>query len=424
VYVAHVGGRSFGTAAAHLRTRNAAIVECLHPGYDRLIRDHVAADPLAPARRRLDLARWRAARRRGGVSAILITHEGGGGVERQIAASAARQRAAGRRAIVLRPGASSDGARSVIVGDGTGADFPDLRYAMPDELPALLRLLARERPREVELHHMVGHHAAILDLIGRLGVPYDVFVHDCAWLCGRIALVGAEGRYCGEPDVARCEACVADAGSLIEEEISVADLRRRSARLFAGARRVVVPSADTGARIRRHFPATRPAVEPHEDDAAIAVPVCTPPGADRCRVCVIGAIGIHKGYQVLLDCARDAAARRLPLDFVVVGHTIDDNRLLATGRVFVTGSFLPEEAVKLIRAQNATLALLPSIFPETWCFSLGEAWRAGLRVAAFDIGAPAERIRRTGRGVVLPLGLRPEAINDALIATSGLSRQE
>jgi glycosyltransferase involved in cell wall biosynthesis len=139
---------------------------------------------------------------------------------------------------------------------------------------------------------------------------------------------------------------------------------------------------------------------------------------------VVGAIGIHKGYQVVLDCARDAAARRLPLEFVVVGHTIDDNRLLATGRVFITGSFLPEEAVELIRAQNATLALLPSIFPETWCFSLGEAWRAGLRVAAFDIGAPAERIRRTGRGVVLPLGLRPDAINDALIATSGLSRRE
>jgi hypothetical protein len=68
--------------------------------------------------------------------------------------------------------------------------------------------------------------------------------------------------------------------------------------------------------------------------------------------------------------------------------------------------------------------LLPSIFPETWCFSLAEAWRAGLRVAAFDIGAPAERIRRTGRGFLLPLGLKPDAINNALVATAGLSRQE
>jgi glycosyltransferase involved in cell wall biosynthesis len=185
-----------------------------------------------------------------------------------------------------------------------------------------------------------------------------------------------------------------------------------------------VPSEDTAARIARHFPPIRATVVPHEDDAAIADP--TPParGAKRCLVCVVGAIGVHKGYQVVLDCARDAAERDLPLDFVVVGHTIDDRRLLATGRVFVTGGFAPEEAVALIRAQHAALALLPSIFPETWCFSLAEAWRAGLRVAAFDIGAPAERIRRTGRGLLLPLGLKPAGINNALVATAGLSRPE
>ena len=223
------------------------------------------------------------------------------------------------------------------------------------------------------------------------------------------------------PTVAQCEACVADAGNLIDEDITVAALRRRSARLFAGARRVVVPSEDTAARIRRHFPATRPVVQPHEDDAALGDPPRAAATA-TCRVCVVGAIGIHKGYQVVLDCARDAAERRLPLEFVVVGHTIDDRRLLATGRVFVTGGYAADEAVTLIRAQNATLALLPSIFPETWCLSLAEAWRAGLRVVAFDIGAQAERIRRTGRGILLPLGLPAHAINNALLAAAGLSR--
>jgi len=119
---------------------------------------------------------------------------------------------------------------------------------------------------------------------------------------------------------------------------------------------------------------------------------------------------------VLLACARDAAARDLPLEFIVVGHTIDDRRLMATGRVFVTGEFRAEEATSLIRAQQAGLALLPSISPETWCYALTDAWRAGLRVAAFDIGAPAERIRRTGRGFLLPLGLSAPAINNALLA--------
>jgi GT2 family glycosyltransferase len=422
VFVAHIGGHSFGTAARHLRARNAALLERLHPGYTDLIAAHAEADPLAEARRRLDLARWRAARRRGSQAVVLITHASGGGVERQIAASVEIHRDSGYRAIVLRPSRAPDGARCVAVGDGTANAYPNLRFAMPGEVGQLQRLLARERVGAIELHHLVGHHPSVLEVIAFLQVPYDLHVHDYAWLCARVALVGAAERYCGEPDVAQCEVCIANAGNLIDEDISVAALRRRSARLMAGARRVIAPSEDAAARIRRHFPAVRPTVQPHEDDAALGGPPFSR-SANAGRICVVGAIGVQKGYRVILDCAQDAADRRLPLEFVVVGHTIDDRRLLATGRVFITGSYAPDEAVTLIRAQNASLALLPSIWPETWCFGLGEAWQAGLRVAAFDIGAQAERIRRTGRGFLLPLGLPAHAINNALIAASGLSRQ-
>jgi GT2 family glycosyltransferase len=420
VFVAHVGGHSFGTAARHLQARNAALLERLHPGYSALIEAHALADPLAETRRRLDLARWRAARRRGSEAVVLITHAEGGGVERQVGASVDRHCDDGYRAVVLRPSRAPDGTRCVTVGDGTGNTYPNLNYAMPGELAQLQRLLAREHPCAIELHHLVGHHPAVLELLTGLRVPYDLHVHDYAWLCGRVALVGPLKRYCGEPEVVQCEACVADAGNLIDEDITVAALRRRSAALMAKARSVVVPSEDAASRIRRHFPKTRPVVVPHEDDATLGDP---PPltATKVCRVCVIGAIGIHKGYEVVFECACDAAERRLPLEFVVVGHTIDDRRLLATGRVFITGGYAHDEVVALIKAQNATLALLPSIWPETWCFGLAEAWRAGLPVAAFDIGAPAERIRGTGRGFLLPLGLPAHAINSALMAVIGLS---
>jgi glycosyltransferase involved in cell wall biosynthesis len=422
-FVAHVGGHSFGSAGSHLRARNQVLLERLHPGYGTLVDAHIAADPLSEERRRLDLARWRAKRRRGGRAVVLISHVAGGGVERLISASVARHREEGYRAIVVRPSRAPDGSHCAVVSDGTENGFPNLRYRLPEELPLLQQLLAAERPIQIELHHLVGHHPSVAELLSRLGVPYDMYVHDYAWLCARVALVGPAGRYCGEPNVSSCEACVADAGNLIDEHIPVAALRQRSARLLAGARHVFTPSDDCAGRIRRHFPRTRPVTRPHEDDAAIGA-LAADRRRGRSRICVIGAIGIHKGYQVVLDCARDAAKRGLPLDFVVVGHTIDDKRLMATERVFVTGEFAPDEAVTLIRAQRATLALLPSIFPETWCLSLGEAWRAGLRVAAFDIGAQAERIRRSGRGFLLPLGLPPQAINNALIAASGLSAKE
>ena len=99
-------------------------------------------------------------------------------------------------------------------------------------------------------------------------------------------------------------------------------------------------------------------------------------------------------------------------------------RSLETGVVFVTGPYEEADAVGQIRAQQAQLGFLPSVWPETWCFTLGEAWQAGLDVAVFDIGAPAERVRRTGRGWVLPLGLPISAINNVLLAVRPRARHE
>ena len=118
----------------------------------------------------------------------------------------------------------------------------------------------------------------------------------------------------------------------------------------------------------------------------------------------------------MLSCARDAAVRGLALEFVVVGYTVDDLSLLQTGRAFVTGEFTRLEASALIRAQGARLAFLPSIWPETWCYALSDAWSAGLSAAVFDIGTPAARVRETGAGWVLPLGLPPSRINDVLLS--------
>lgn len=432
VFVAHQGAQSFGSARTHLIERNLEVLERLHPGYRRLIAKFQVADPLAPARRRLDAARWRAGRSACG-AVIMVTHDSGGGVERAVQARCRALRAKGMRPILLKPVLARDPNADrdapayrpglCTVGEEKGG-FPNLCFAVPGDLDALARLLRADRVAAIEVHHLLGHTHELLRLASTLNVPVDQYVHDYAAICPRITFVGRERRYCGEPEeIGVCEACVADLDSYLEEEISVAALRSRSAADLAGARRVVTPSADAAARLRRHFDGISPEVAPLEDDADLPPPAPVRDGLPR-RICVVGGIGVEKGYDVLLDCARDAALRRLPLEFTVVGHTSDDWRLIDTGRVFVTGPYAEADAVALIRSQDAHLGWVPSIWPETWCFTLGHAWRAGLSVAAFDIGAPAERIRRSRRGWLLPLGLSPPAINNALLAIRGIAGDE
>ncbi len=156
-------------------------------------------------------------------------------------------------------------------------------------------------------------------------------------------------------------------------------------------------------------------MRPHAPSLAPAPPVAASPRAKTVRVGLIGAIGGHKGYQVLLECARDAAARRLPLEFVVIGYTEDDKPLLKTRKVSITGRYSDIEASHLLRRERPDIVFLPSVWPETWCYTLDYALAAGLPVVSFDLGAIAERLRAAGTGDLLPLNLSSRHINDRLL---------
>lgn len=254
----------------------------------------------------------------------------------------------------------------------------------------------------------------IRDLASLLAVPYDVFLHDYMWFCPRITLVGVSGGYCGEPSEAVCVRCVSEAGSRLGEALTVSGLRLRSRIELSGARRLVAPSHDTARRMQRHFEALSIEVMPWEDDATFRVER-SPRSRSRRRVCLAGALGHDKGYDVLLELARDARARSLPLDFVLVGHTPDDDALVATGHVYVTGEYREDEAAGLVRDAKADLGFIASIWPETWCFALGVLWGGGLPVVCFDLGAPAERIRKTAQGWAVPLSMPVERLNEIFL---------
>ena len=419
-FVAHEGGVSFRAAARGLMARNLRILSDLFAGYYDLVRAHEVADPLKPYRVRLDEARLLAGAKRQG-AVLLISHSHGGGVARQVDAEMAQLRAAGLQPLLLTTQFPKNPRTPypwpALLCAGEAREFPNLAFRLPDEMPRLLTLLRHLRVRRVSLHHMLGHHESVRGLAANLAVPQDIVVHDYASFCPRVNLLNRSDktsplRYCGEPAEAGCIACckIRDGGVL--EHLPVPKLRARSAAEFAAAERVIVPSADAARRLHRHFPTLHPEIRPWEDDTDLP-PLGPLRRNPRLRVAVIGGIGPAKGFDLLLDCAADAKERHLPLDFIVIGGSADDDRLLASG-IFVTGPYREGEARKLIAALKPDFAFLPSIWPETWCFALGEAWRSGLRAVVFGLGAQGDRMQVVGRGMALPLGLPAQRINDIL----------
>ena len=350
---------------------------------------------------------------------LVISHNRGGGVSRAVRARLSQLGAdqAGlelvprERGCILR---TTQGA-----GETSGRTRPDLIFQLPAQFDLLVSALKAAKPERVELHHLLGHAPAIADLPARLGIRPDIHLHDYASVCPQITFVDHQHRYCGEPPVEVCETCAASGNALGTR--SVAKLLMASAKRLEQAARVVVPTTDMATRLLRHLPRIAPEIEPLEQSVIPAAPRAKRPDTGPLHVIVCGALNIDKGFDVVLACARDAQARRLDLRFTVVGYTVDDEALLETGHAFVTGEYAEEEAVPLLRAQAGDIGFLPSICPETWSFSLSELWRAGLNVAAFDLGAQAVRIRSRMGGLILPLGLHATRINDVLLAWRGTS---
>jgi GT2 family glycosyltransferase/glycosyltransferase involved in cell wall biosynthesis len=410
LFVGHRGGQSFGSSKEMLMERNHRVLNALHPGYDALVAEFAATDPLLHARRAIDIHRLRKVSKD---PVLLVTSDLAGGVKRHVDLRQTELDAAGHTVLVLRPAGESK--PNEVTLRTSNSSFENLAFNLPEDARLLRDLLEDLQLSQIELHHFVGLPPAALELVTRLGVRYVVFVHDYSWVCPRITLLGGQESYCGEPRIEECESCVRTHGTALEESLTVAALRARSARILDAAKDVIVPANDVRDRLARYFPSLPMQVVAWEPPISMQPRKPAQVGG-RIRVAVIGAISIQKGHQVLLQCARDAAERDLDLDFVVIGYSIDDASLLATGRVFVSGPYGDSEIGALLEREQCQIALFPSVAPETWCYALTHAISWGLPIVAFDLGAIAERLRGHTAAELLPLSTQAAGINAALLA--------
>lgn len=435
-YIGHQGGVSFQSAKKLLSQRNTKILNDLYPGYDELINQYIQRDFLLPIRRKVDMERIKKInRKKDGPPhyVLLITHRNGGGVERFVQERANRIRLQGLVPIIVKPKLFEEGCQleicyksSEIIGHEIEWLFPNLSFNFPDDEQILWQFLRKLTIDYVEVHHLHEHHPFMVHLLSKLNKPYDIYIHDYLVFCPRIVLLNASGTYCGDPmDSKICQNCV--------PTIDIRDWIKRSGQILEQSRYVYVPSKDTFQRIARRFPTLKQIkLQKLEDDkpqltlAQIAFFSQLYIHANSqqndsnfedkyYRICFIGAFGIEKGFDVIKSLIQDAHKRNLPLNYIIVGRSVDDEALLKSNRVFVTGEYKEEEAISLVMEQNADLAFFPSICPETWCYSLSIAWRAGLKTVGYNIGAIAERIKRTKRGSVMPLNLTIAKQNDFLL---------
>jgi GT2 family glycosyltransferase len=415
VFVRHTGGVSFDAAegpkvAAGERLRRR------HPDYDRAISAFIEADPLSPARSRVDLARVR--RLSAGKGMLMLEHGWGGGVAVHVDQLSAHLADEGIWVVRAAPGPGN----TLTLRVPRASDLPNLPQLTPQNPSATARILRELGLERVHIHSLAALPLSDLEplLAGvRLaGLPYDFTVHDYAALCPRLNMVDWGGVYCDNRSDDHCRVCLSKGGVRVGP-VDIADWRGTYRQVLAGARAVFAPDPDVADRIRRYRPELQTiTIRPHPPLRTLGPrPTPVAPPRERVRVVgVIGSVGPGKGSSLLLRLAGDALERRLPLRYRLFGTTTR-RELHAFPNLEILGPYTEADIDERLQRTPPDLMLFPAVAPETFCYALDVAFRNRIVPVCLDLGAPARRIRHAGFGVVLnnALAFDPTGLNTALL---------
>ncbi|MEO6323527.1 MAG: glycosyltransferase [Thermoanaerobaculia bacterium] len=328
-----------------------------------------------------------------------------GGVPVQLAARLRAERSL-RNVALLHPGGLDLSAPSLHTRRG-GGDLSSPR-GFTD---AVRNALAFTGSTAIHLEGMHGIPIASVLSLAETGVHVVLSLHDFSLFCARPHLFEMPAqRFCGySRDPARCTACLChdpqkderDEKHNAEPGAGNDDRRALGARLLAAASGLIFPSRFLLEKHRALFSLPElsgAVVEPGPHDAVGTVRLAD----SRPGLAYAGSVKRHKGAHLLPEVIRGSVRNS---SWHIHGGGDEDilRELRSIPGVTVHGHYRAGALPALLARDGIGLVVLPSIVPESYGLVISEAWRAGAAVAAFDLGAPAERIGRDGGGFLVPL---------------------
>lgn len=417
VFVEHHGSVSFASSKMRRVTENLALLNQIYPDYAITVQRFIQKDPIALLRNRVLKALLS---KHSDHYMLFVMHGLGGGSKAHgdnLAQLLEEQHHLVLELSVLAP----DKWQLLSLHFGYA-----LIYDYPRDYSQLLIDLSELGISRIHYHQVLGFPNIIWQLGEELSCLYDYTVHDFMTVCPRINLIDETGRYCGDSqfDTQKCQRCIDINGiedTVVEQNLEVFDgsvkkWRKHYAGVLSKAKHIFCPSNSTAMLYRQHLDLPSIVVKPHPEESFVISPQTEAIGDNILSVAVIGAIGDHKGYQLLLDCAKNALKEGLALRFVIVGYTRDDEPLTRLANVMITGAYRnAEQLAAYLQQHQCRVAAFLSVWPETFSYTLTEALQNNLYPVALNYGAVAERLQALNYGQVIAEDLSPREINQALL---------
>ena len=279
-------------------------------------------------------------------------------------------------------------------------------------------VLAQVKPEIVHVQHLMGLPVELIELLGRLGIPFVVTLHDYYYICSNaLLLTNTRQTICAGPRrYVNCGQCaLARAGlgrvkflaPLVAPAMAARNLSLRPS--LARAARLIAPSAFVQQYYCGHFgwPADRVKVIAPGLDVPPSLPTRTRSSADApLQVTFIGGLAYQKGPHVLIDAVNQLPAHSVQLavygDLAAFPAYATELRQRARLANITFHGRIPHDQVWRVLADTDVL-VVPSLSYESSSLISQEALAARVPVLASDLGALRETALKGG-GLVFPAG--------------------
>lgn len=277
-------------------------------------------------------------------------------------------------------------------------DISDADLSCPEREKAFSSLLARHRIDLVHFQHLIGHTPSLTYVPKVLGIPSVISLHDYYAICSHFNLIGYKGRYCNVPALPKvsCDICL----NAVDSLASGSQAQRRA--FFARALDQVDIYHVNTAGVAELFGQIYPNLISSVKMRVFAVPMPngssaspSPPNTrsvNPLRIAILGNFTRNKGADEIIHAVNQM--RQDPVEFTIFG-ALDEPygtllRTLCFQNVHVHGAYEPGTLGSALSTFSISLHL--SIWPETYCITLSEAWQAGLVPIVSNTGALGERV--------------------------------
>jgi GT2 family glycosyltransferase/glycosyltransferase involved in cell wall biosynthesis len=427
-FVYHEGEQSFGavTGMSEVKRRNASVLLARWPFYNRLIQRFCHANPLRDVQERIATGLCRA---RGDTAPhllqVLHSYHALGGTElhsRSIVEGVAED----FRTTVIFPGETGSDERDFqSVSDHEWFRVFSYRRAHVEGAPRLCghvaslrhavveasftRLVAGGQVALVHFQHLLDWGTLELPVIAkRLGASVLLSLHDYYLFCPIFDMLRPEGMPCGkasanadDPECLRCLAHYARAdatgGTLHDYLVARRD---KLLEVFQHTDALISPSLYVKEKFTDAYgPALASKIRVMTHGISIPGKVRETARQRPFRLGVFANLTRRKGAGILLEAIAHLATRRR-IDIWHFGGIEDCyTRQLDAAGVHRSGVYRPDELRQ--RAAGVDLALVPSVYEETFCLTITELQALGIPVIAFAVGAIVERIQDEESGFLV-----------------------